>query len=159
MAGPVAMDVEATVTLDVPNLVKRLDGAVLRIMQRARRDLVADARRKWRGWEYKGRPVSKRNISINAWESTIQTTEHPYSFTVENHARGVYSGKPYVNLVHRAGSSEYEADVLFASWGESQIPKLEADLTRAILDEMGKPGSVKKRRANKVSATTKLVLT
>ena len=159
MAGVVAMDVEATFTLDVPDLVKRMDGAVIKVFQKARRDLVTNARQKWRGWEYKGRPVSKRNISINAWESTIQATEAPYSFTVENHARSVYGGKPYVDQVHRAGSDEKECAVLFRSWGESKIPEIEANLTRAILAEIGKPGPVKKRRANRVTTSTKLVLT
>lgn len=159
MAGPVTADVEVSYTLDVRELQGRIDGAVLKVFQKSRRDLLADARRNWRGWVYKGRPVDKRNISINAWESTIQATEAPYSFTIENHARSVYGGKPYVAYVHRTGTLTPEADVLFASWGASLIPEIEASITRAAREEIGKPGPVKKRRANKVSATTRLTLT
>lgn len=159
MAGPVTADVEATTTLDVPSLVRRLDGVVLKVLQGGRRKLLDDARKNWRGWKYEGRPVSKRNISINAWAGEVQGTEHPYSLTIRNEARGVYSGKPYVAHVHRAGVTDKAADVLFESWRNGLIPELETLMTRAVLDELGKPGPVKKRRANKVSATTRLTLT
>ena len=63
MAGVVAMDVEAAFTLDVPDLVKRMDGAVIKVFQKARRDLVTNARQKWRGWEYKiGRASCRERV-------------------------------------------------------------------------------------------------
>lgn len=158
MAG-VTADVEVVWTLDVPNLEKRLDAAVLRVLTKGAKALIADARKNWRGWIYKGRPTDKRNISINAWTSTVQGTEHPYSVTIGNEARGVYSGKPYVAYIHRAGTTDRAYDVLFGSWAGTLVPQLEAALTVAIRDEMGKPGPVKRRRINRASDATRLILT
>lgn len=154
----VAANVEASWTLDVPNLQRRMDGAVLRVLKRSMSAMLLDIRKKWRGWVYKGRPLSKRNVSLDAWTGTIQATEAPYSFTIANAARAVYTGKPYVSLVHRAGSTESEVDVVFSALGETLIPKLQADLTAAILAEIGKPGVVKRRRLNRASDARRMIL-
>jgi hypothetical protein len=158
MAG-VTADVEVVWTLDVPDLQKRLDGAVLRVLTKGAKAFIADARKNWRGWIYKGRPTDKRNISINAWASTVQGTEHPYSLTIANEARGVYTDAPYVAYIHRAGTSDKAADVLFGAWAGTLVPQLEAALTVAIRDELGKPGPVKRRRLNRASDATRLILT
>ncbi len=158
MSAVVAANVEASWTLDVPNLQRRMDGAVLRVLKGSMSAMLRDVRKKWRGWVYKGRPTNKRNVSLDAWTGTIQATEAPYSFTIGNAARAVYTGKPYVNLVHRAGSSEFEVDVVFAALAEDQVPKLQAALTAAILAELGKPGAVKRRRLNKASDARRMIL-
>jgi len=155
----VTADVEVAWTLDVPDLQKRLDGVVLRVLGKGAKALIADARKNWRGWIYKGRPTDKRNISLNAWASTVQGTEYPYSVTIANEARGVYTGDPYVAYIHRAGVTDKAADVLFGAWAGTLVPQLAAALTVAIRDEMGKPGPVKRRRLNRASDATRLILT
>lgn len=155
----VTADVEVVWTLDVPDLQKRMDGVVLRVLTKAAKGFIEDARKNWRGWVYKGRPTDKRNISINAWSSTVQGTEYPYSMTIGNAARGVYTDDPYVAYIHRAGTTDKAADVLFGAWAGTLVPQLEAVLTVAIRDELGKPGPVKRRRLNRASDAKRLILT
>lgn len=155
----ISADVEVVWTLDVPDLQKRMDGAVLRVLTKGAKEFIADARKNWRGWVYKGRPTDKRNISLNAWSGTVQGTEHPYSMTIANAARGVYTDAPYVAHIHRAGTTDKAADVLFGEWANSLVPSLEAALTVAIRDELGKPGPVKRRRINRAASADRLILT
>lgn len=154
-------DIAMVSTIDVPEMLRRLDDAERKVLTRHAKIVLKFVRAKWKGWDYTGRPKrAPINVSQKAWTSTVQTTETPFRLELRNQARayealgeGAYrvpspggAGEGYTAHVHRAGTTRLEMDVLAEAIRTEHLPTIKADLLAAIKGALGKVPTKKLRR-------------
>lgn len=139
-------DIKATTTVIFAGIARRLIDAERLVFKRHQKAFLLAFTAGWKGWKYDGRPKSaKRNVSLRAWRSTIQTTEGAAVLRIFNEARDYRTGKrAYVTHVHRAGSAEIE---WVKDWKEARaslLPPMIVDLRAEVAKNTAVIGSPKK---------------
>lgn len=129
--------VSATMSLDVPAIAGRLVKDELEILRKHQKAIVTEVKAKWTGWKYAGRSPKSVGRSRAGWKGRIQGTKHPFTLTIEDKARSFYGGKPYVSYVKRSGAAEEEYLIVFKWLVFERLPKLESELSAAILKNIG----------------------
>jgi hypothetical protein len=152
------ISVAVSMSLDVPAIEGRLLADELRILREHQRSIVEGIKAKWTGWKYENRNPASVGRSRAAWKGKVQGTKYPYNLTISCAARGYYNGKPYAAFVRRSKGAEEEYVVVFRWLVFERLPKLEADLTAAILANVGTPRPMKAVRTNKPSTTKSITL-
>ena len=136
--------VSITSTISFKGLGRRLLDAERDVLVRHEKRILTAIKKGWRDWEYDGRPDSAPvNVSLKAWQSTIDTRNGRAALMIRNEARDWRTGtRSYVAHVHRAGASVTEASVVLDMLVTTWIPKLKDALTKVIRKEL----TVKQRR-------------
>lgn len=153
--------VTMTTSLDVGDLMRRLTDAERKVIVGHATIILKAIKKRWRGWEYDGRPKGAPvNVSLKAWQSTIQSTENPFRVEIANEARaykalggGAYSvpapggpGDGYSAYVHRSGDSTPEVEYIAEEIRTKYAPAMKADLIAAIKATLDAPAQRKKLR-------------
>lgn len=125
-------------TVDIGDIARRLNDAERRVFVRWERKILDRIKRKWRNWEYKGRPDGAPvNVSLSTWTSRVQTTTGAV-LTVENLIG-------YAGYVHRAGLPSIAAGgkgvvgELVDEINANDVPKMTADLRAEVLRNIATP--------------------
>ena len=142
------MSVEVTSTLDVPAIMRRLFPAELKVLRTHAGQIVREIKAKWTGWKYVGRSLASVGRSRAAWRSKVQSTEHPFSFTIENEARSYYGNKPYASFVARSKGAEPEHVKVYKWLVFERMAQVERDLTDAILTSIAEGAKGPPKRLN-----------
>lgn len=145
-------DVTITTTTSFGDLGSRLADSVRAVLvEWERRILVDRIKRRWRGWNYTGRPPGAEiNVSLQGWRSRIETNANQATLIIENEARDWRTkARAYVAYVHRAGATTPEVDLIWADLEATDNPAMRADLTAAVLRAVTAP-----KRRRKVRRST-----
>ncbi len=146
-----------TLTVDLPAVAGRLLDDERKVMAAHERRILRNVKDLWTGWAYAGRPANApRLVSHDAWRMELQTSKAPFALILANEARSYAGGKPYVSLVHRAGSSTPEWERLLQHVASVEVPPMVADLKDAILANAGASRPVKRVRLGNKGATTRV---
>lgn len=104
-------------------------------------------RSKWVGWVYANVPAdARRNTSLSAWKSKVQTTQGRAVLSVVNDAQDRY-GRGYSAFIHRAGKKALEWQVVASQADAALLPALVADMQAEIAKNAALPADPKKLRA------------
>ena len=151
-------DVEVSTSIDLRNLRARLLPDEVAVLDNRAKLMLADIDAVWRGWKYAGVPVRARGRSQAGWRHTVQATEGFRSITLLNRARSFYGKRPYVGFIHRSGTATLEADKVLRAVTTKHLPLMKAELSRVLLDNIGRHGSPKKLPRNKNTQYSTLTL-
>lgn len=152
MADPFKADLQITEAgVDMSDLMRRLEGAELKIFQDAGTQMLKDINAVWVGWKYKGRPPgAARNVSKAAWKQELQITEGVRQIILINRARDWRTRtKSYAAYVARSKGATPEYLEVFSILKMVNLPQLTRDLIEAVKDNFSSQLPVKRLRANK----------
>jgi hypothetical protein len=140
-------DVSAcTQTVDL-GISRRLANSERKVFTNYAKKYVDFFRSKWTGWVYANVPAdARRNTSLSAWKSKVQTTEGRAVLTVVNEARDRY-GNGYSAFIHRAGQKALEWQVVASQADAALLPALVDDMCKEIANNAALPADPKKLRA------------
>jgi hypothetical protein len=133
-------DVQVTTTMP-PDVTGTVTAAEFRVLSQYRDVILRAFREAWTGWKYAGRPPdAPRLVSFDAWTATVDTQGHRPVLVISNNARGYASGRDYVAQVRRKKGARPEWELVFEDVERSLVPKLAAELAKAIGESIGRPG-------------------
>ena len=157
-----SVNVDTTTTVDFGDLGGRLLDAERRVLARYGRVFLSGFREGWSGWVYAGRPAkAPRNVSKQAWRTTLESRRGKGTLIISNRARGYASKEPYVGYVHRAGSTAIEWEKAWKELRAAHLPGLARDLGMEIAKAMMKkrpPVKIRTPRADTAVVAEALVL-
>ena len=159
MTAPTVSIVVKTTMLDTPEINRRLFADEIEILRRHADGAVVRVKSRWVGWAYKGRNPASVGRSRAGWKRKLQATQRPFKLTILDEATGYYSGKQYVEYVHRSGSAALEYLAVFDDLDTAVVPPLVKELSAAILRNIATPGPERQVRENKEAATATATFT